>query len=217
LGHSFGTYLGLTLAQRHPEWLYAYVGMAQLTNSPESERRGWQFTMERAQADHNEQAIRELQALAPYAAPGKGVTLEEVWRERKWLQYYGGAVAWQHDFDAESAAAHLSPEYTDADLKSMGLGNDFTEKALLAPILNMDLSTVTRLDCPIILFSGRHDYNVNSELGAQWLSRLKAPSKRIVWFEYSGHEVMDEEPGKMLLSLVQYVRPFAGPVEDSTH
>ena len=26
LGHSWGSFLGLQLAQRHPEWLYAYIG-----------------------------------------------------------------------------------------------------------------------------------------------------------------------------------------------
>jgi len=217
LGHSFGTYLGLTMAERHPRWLYAYVGMAQITNSPESERRGWRFAMDHAQAEHNEQAIRDLQSLAPYAAPGKAPTLENIMLQRKWLDYYGGAVAWRRDFAAESGALRLAPEYTDADLKSVGLGNEFTEKALLAQALDVDFSNVTRLECPIVLFSGRLDYNVNSEVGAEWLARLQAPSKRLVWFEHSAHEVMDEEPGKMLLSLVQYVRPFAGPVADSPH
>ena len=30
LGHSFGSYLGVQIAQRHPEWLYAYIGVGQL-------------------------------------------------------------------------------------------------------------------------------------------------------------------------------------------
>ena len=33
LGHSWGSYLGLAIAQRHPEWLHAYVGMGQMTDS----------------------------------------------------------------------------------------------------------------------------------------------------------------------------------------
>ena len=40
-GHSWGSYLGLELARRHPDWLYAYIGTGQVTNSPESERRGY--------------------------------------------------------------------------------------------------------------------------------------------------------------------------------
>jgi proline iminopeptidase len=116
LGHSFGTFMGLTVAEKHPEWLHAYIGMAQMTNSPESERRGWRFAMEHAQAAHNEQAVRELQSIAPYAAEGKPVTLPDLFKQRKWLQIYGGAVVGRADFEVESAAVHLSPEYTDADV-----------------------------------------------------------------------------------------------------
>jgi proline iminopeptidase len=209
LGHSFGTFLGLTVAQKHPEWLHAYIGMAQLTNSPESERRGWRFAMAHAQAAHNEQAVRELQSIAPYAAEGKPVTLPDLFKQRKWLQFYGGAIVGRSDFEVESAAVHLSPEYTDADVRLWGKGNDFTEQALLADVINTDFSKVTRLECPLILFSGRHDYNVSSEVGAEWFEKVRAPSKRLVWFENSAHEVMDEEPGKLLVSLVQYARPIA--------
>jgi proline iminopeptidase len=73
----------------------------------------------------------------------------------------------------------------------------------------MDFSKVTALKCPLILFSGRRDYNVSSAVGAEWFAHVQAPSKRLVWFENSAHEIMDEEPGKMLLSLVEYARPIA--------
>jgi hypothetical protein len=32
-----------------------------------------------------------------------------------------------------------------------------------------------------------------------------------VWFERSSHMIPWEEPGKMLMTLVQYVRPLADP------
>jgi pimeloyl-ACP methyl ester carboxylesterase len=209
LGHSWGSSIGLTVAQRHPEWLHAYIGMAQMTNSPESERRGWQFALGHAEADHNEQAIHDLRALAPYAVDGKPLPLKDLYLQRKWLDYYGGAIAWKRDFKVESAAVRLSPEYTDADVRSFGDGNEFSEQYLLAQAIMTDFSTVTTLKCPLILFSGRHDYNVSSTVGAEWFERVQAPSKRLVWFESSAHEIMDEEPGKLLLSLVEYARPIA--------
>jgi proline iminopeptidase len=217
LGHSWGTAIGLTLAQRHPEWLHAYIGMAQMTNSPESERRGWQFAMDHAKADHNDAAVRDLQSLAPYAADGKPMALPDLFLQRKWLQYYGGAVVGRRDFEVESAAVRLSPQYTDADVKSFGAGNVFSEKPMLAQIIMMDFSKVSVLKCPLILFSGRLDHNVSSAVGAEWFERVQAPSKRLVWFENSAHEVMDEEPGKVLLSLVDYARPLAVRAGDGPH
>jgi len=209
LGHSWGSYLGLTTAQRHPEWLHAYIGMGQATNIPESERRGWRFAMQRAQATHNQEAIRELQSIAPYAAEGKPVTLEALFKQRKWLQLYGGAAFGRTSFEWEGAAVHLSPEYSDTDVKTWEQGNELSERHLLAIVVNTDLSNINRLECPLILFEGRNDYNVSSSVAAEWFGRVQAPSKKLVWFEHSAHEVMDEEPGKTLLSLVQYARPFA--------
>jgi len=58
------------------------------------------------------------------------------------------------------------------------------------------------------LFLGRHDHNVSSSLAAAWSGKLQAPSKRLVWFENSAHEVAVKEPGKTLMSLA-HVRPLA--------
>ncbi len=48
LGHSWGSFLGLQIARRHPAWLHAYIGVAQLIDGPESERRGWRFAIDAA-------------------------------------------------------------------------------------------------------------------------------------------------------------------------
>ena len=32
VGHSWGSYLGLEVAKRHPDWMRAYIGVGQLTD-----------------------------------------------------------------------------------------------------------------------------------------------------------------------------------------
>jgi proline iminopeptidase len=209
LGHSWGSYLGLTVAQRHPEWLHAYVGVGQVTDAPESERRGWQFAFERAERAGNKQAMRELKSIAPYAQPGRPIVLKDLYLQRKWLGEYGGAVSRRTSFAAESAAIKLSPEYTDADLAQIWKGNDFSENALLLEVAKLDLSEQTVFKCPVVIFNGRDDYNVSSSVAAEWFARVQAPSKSLIWFEHSAHEIFNEEPGKMLVSLVQQLRPIA--------
>ena len=39
LGHSWGTVLGMHMVKRHPEWLHAYIGVGQVVNMMENERR----------------------------------------------------------------------------------------------------------------------------------------------------------------------------------
>lgn len=214
LGHSWGSVLGLRTAQRHPEWLHAYIGMGQATDMLESERRGWRFAMERASAAKNETAIRELQSIAPYAEDKESISLEHLYLQRQWLMFYGGAISGRQQNDAESAAAMLSPEYSDADLRGISEGNGFSETLMLAEVFTIDVSSITELEVPLILLLGRDDYNVSSSAAAEWFETVRAPSKQLVWFEHTGHEVMNEAPGRTLVSLVKYALPFAERVGD---
>ncbi|QSQ26804.1 alpha/beta fold hydrolase [Pyxidicoccus parkwayensis] len=214
LGHSWGSILGLTLAQKHPEWLHAYIGVGQAIDASESERRGWAWTMEQARAAKNEQAIRDLESIAPYAVGKEPVPLKDIMVQRRWLNFFGGAAYRRPDASFEGAAAALSPEYTDEEASQMWKAEELSVERLLSTVLATDLSHVKRLKTPLILFLGRHDYNVSATVAAEWFAGVKAPSKQLVWFEQSAHEVMAEEPGKVLLSLVRYARPIAERARD---
>jgi proline iminopeptidase len=215
LGHSWGSFVGLSLARKRPKWLHAYVGVGQVINTAESERRGWRFAMERATADENEVAIDQLRALAPYAADGRRPTLEHLEIQRRWLNHYGGMVHARTGGQAEAAAIRLSPEYRDRDVALVWEANAFSVQHLLPEVLQLDLSDVVSLDCPVVLFLGRHDFNVSSTVAAEWFERVKAPAKQLVWFEHSAHEVFNEEPGRFLVSLVNLVRPLANRKDQS--
>jgi len=73
----------------------------------------------------------------------------------------------------------------------------------------VDMSGVREFPIPVLMFMGRHDYTTPSEPTEAWLKKVKAPYKQGVWFEHASHMVPWEEPGKLLVSLVQYVRPLA--------
>ena len=215
LGHSWGSFLGLQLAKRHPEWLYAYIGVAQLIDGPENERRGWRFAMDAARYAGNADAIRELEAIAPYANPGQIVPIKDLYIQRKWVGLYGGVMAYRRDNSADSALARLSPDYNDQEIRRIWEGNEFATPYLLPELVALDLTTIHKLGVPLILFEGRHDRNVNSEVAAAWFDTVDAPEKHLVWFEHSAHIPMTEEPGKFFLSLIRFVRPIAEKSRDT--
>lgn len=215
LGHSWGSVLGLRLAAAHPEWLHAYIGMGQLTDGPESERRGWAWSLARAKADGNAAAVRELMAIAPYAAPGTVPPVAAIMTQRKWLNFYGGAAWRRTGGDFEADAFKLAPEYSDDDVRNAFKGQPAVTEALLPKVLATDLSDIRTLRTPLLLLLGRHDINVSSEVAAEWYARVLAPSKRLVWFERSGHHITSEEPGKLLNTLVTYARPIAARAGDA--
>lgn len=212
LGHSWGSVLGLDLAHRHPEWLHAYIGVGQAVDMRESERRGWAWAMARAQDAANETALAELQSIAPYAEGSAPIPLQAVMLQRKWVNAYGGASYNRPDSSFEGAAIALAPEYNDDDVRRVWETQALSVERLFPSVLETDLSSLTDLKGPIILLLGRHDVNVSAEVAADWFARIEASMKRLIWFEHSADELMVEEPGKTLLTLVQEVRPLAkGP------
>jgi pimeloyl-ACP methyl ester carboxylesterase len=214
LGHSWGTFLGLQLVQRHPEWVHAYIGVAQLIDGPENERRGWRFAMDAARGAGNVEAVHELEAIAPYGAPGRTIPIKDIYVQRKWVGYYGGVMAYRRDNKADSDLSRLSPDYSDAEIGRIWEGNEFATPYLLPELLTLDLTTIRKLAVPLILFEGRHDRNVNAEVSAAWFDTVEAPEKHLVWFEHSAHMPMTEEPGKFFLSLVRFARPIAEKAGD---
>ena len=83
LGHSWGTILGLNLAVRRPDWLYAYIGVGQIINMREAERICYDWVLNTARKAGDTQAVKELEAIAPYPEPNGALPLEKINVERK--------------------------------------------------------------------------------------------------------------------------------------
>jgi proline iminopeptidase len=212
MGHSWGTILGVTLAQRHPDWFYAYIGVGQVVNVRRGERVGYEFALHEAETHHNAEAIRELKALAPY--PGKTLTIDEIGVRSKWEMYYGGLAYGRRDFGWDAQTWTLSPDYSDRDLNAIGAGSLYSLKYLLGPLLSANFDNVTDFGCPVIEFVGAHDYTTPSSLVVDWFKRIHAPSKRLVVFADSGHMSFEEQPGRFLVHLVDDALPYAAAAGD---
>lgn len=208
LGTSWGSVIGLEFARRRPEWLHAYIGMGQAIDVPESERRGHAHALAAARAAGNAQAVAELESIMPYAEPGRPIPLADIVLERKWSDHYGGVMAYRQR-QVDGIAVRLSPEYPDEDAARAYAGNGWSQQFLLSDVLGLDLTHVNRLCCPLIVLAGRHDRTVNSDVAREWFDVVEAPFKHFEWFEHSAHEILAEEPGKLLLTLVTHARPLA--------
>lgn len=214
MGHSWGTVLGTRLAQRHPDWFHAYIGVGQVVNMRRNEEIGFAFALREAKADHNDQAVRELESLMPY--PGTApLTIGRIATRSKWETYYGGLVQGRRDFSFDADAASLSPDYDRAELGAIGKGSMYTLKHLLPSLMGLDLGDTTDFRCPVILFVGQHDYTTSHELAEKWFDRIQAPSKHMVLFADSAHMVMLEQPGRFLMHLVTDALPLAQKAGDA--
>ncbi len=213
LGHSWGSIIGLELARRHPDWLHAYIGMGQMIYGRDNERLGYEWALQAARADHNDKAVKQLLALAPYPRADGTVSVDQILVQRQWVIHYGGLTWGRPDFDYAQDAAKFSPDYTRQELNpENGIGESLPR--LLPAMMAWDVRGVTHLDCPVFIFAGRHDYETPSALAETWLAALQAPRKGLVQFDKSAHMMELEEPGKVLVHLVNDVRPIAEEAGD---
>lgn len=208
LGHSFGSAVGLAVAAKRPDLLYAYVGMGQMIDWRENEKQGFNWTIQHARAIGDAPALIDLEPMVPYPGPGM-ITLDRLDTERKWSIRYGELIANRQAADYYFDVRHLSPEYSEADLQAHAEGSAFTIKAMLPRLDAINFSRLDRLRVPVILLEGQHDYTTPWPIAVAWMKRLHAPSKRIVFFNNSAHMPMIEEPGHTLKALLDYVRPLA--------
>ena len=126
-----------------------------------------------------------------------------------------GGLTWgRPDFDYAQDAAKFSPDYTRKELSPEdGIGESLPR--LLPAMMAWDVRNLTRLDCPVFIFAGRHDYETPSQLAVDWLAALHATRKGLVMFENSAHMMELEEPGKVLVHLVNDVRAIAEDAGDA--
>lgn len=207
--HSFGTVLGVKLAQKRPEWLHAYVGMGQFTDFQFSEAEGYAATLAAAKADGNEKAVAELSAIAPFPDPARPErNLENLGIERMWLATYGGYF-WRGTIGHTARIAAMSPDFTAEELRIRDEAQGFSNRLLWRELGGVSFMDVTKFQVPVVILQGRHDVGTSSKLAAQWFDKIEAPKKQIIWFEDSAHMVYEEEPGKTLVSLVNAVLPLA--------
>lgn len=208
MGHSWGTVVGMQAALERPDLFYAYVGIGQVLNVRENERLSFDYAYERAKRENNAQAVKEMVSIAPY--PGdQPITRERIIIARKWPQHYGGLSAFRSESGYYFRGPLLSPEYTPKQVKDIDKGNVLTLGRVLPAFLDVDFSTVARFPIPVVMFLGRHDYTTPAAPTVAWMDKVEAPYKRVVWFERSAHMVPWEEPGKLLVSLLEVVGPLA--------
>ena len=208
MGHSWGSFLGLAVAKKRPDLLYGYVGVGQVIGWRENEKAGFDWTLAEARRRGDAKAVRALEAMQPYPRAGP-LRIEDADGWRQFAIGYGSLAADRHDANFYFDATRLSPEYGPADRKAWSAGSEFTVETLWPRLGDLSFSKLDHLKVPIVLFLGRHDHTATSSVAAAWFGRLRAPSKKLVWFDHSAHLPMMEEPGKTFAALLQFVRPLA--------
>ena len=204
-GHSWGSALGVLYAARFPEKVAAYVGSGQIGDWPAGESSSYAFALAEAQRLNNRKALKELRAIGPPPH-----TANHLWTERTWLQRFAGQLGPRALWNVGRILLG-GPESSIFDLPNILRGFRFSLDAMWAEVSALNLmKLVPALQMPVFFFLGRHDHWVPPEVSVAYFDVLTAPSKKLVWFEESGHEPFVDEPAKFNRAMVELVRPVTG-------
>ena len=204
LGHSWGSALGAIYAARFPAKVSVYVGAAQVGDCAAAESLSYSYGLAEAERRHDEKALKKLRAIGPPPYPAKSVFVE-----RTVVNHIDGqmrlGIIWK-----AGRALFGRPESSILDLPNLVRGFRFTLDAMWAEVSKLNLlKLVPALKMPVVIFVGRRDHWVPPETSVAYFEALAAPSKRLVWFERSGHEAFVDEPEKFNSTMVELVRPLA--------
>ena len=201
-GHSWGSALGVLYASRFPEKVEAYVGSGQIGDWPAGELSSYEFALAEAQRLGNARAVSKLRSIGP-----PPYTAEAVFTQRTWLSRFEGRMTPRALWKLGRAILG-SQESSIFELPSSWRGFRFSMNAMWAEVSRLNLIKLApTLQMPVFFLLGRNDHWVPPETSLAYFDSLAAPSKRLVWFEHSGHEPFVDEPAKFNAAMTDLVRP----------
>ncbi len=191
IGHSWGSVLGLYTAYRHPEDLYAYVGMGQIVNVREGELLSYNYTLEKAEEADDSDAIHMLKEIGPppYSGGYQGLSTQ-----RMLLAKYRGSFR-KISYQDLVRYWNTSPFYSEIDKNNLMKAFVYTQNIMWEKLVDVNFfEDISKLQVPVYFFIGRYDYQTPFELVKSYFKVLDTPYKEIVWFENSGHVPNLDEP-----------------------
>lgn len=189
VGHSWGTSLGFYIADKYPQLLYAFIAISPVINQLESEQLSLDMLKAKAKQTNNTVETKELATVKiPFENP------DQLYYHRKWLFAFSGQEI--------GDTASLRDFITTWSATWFKVGMESFKVNLIRELPS--------IKCPVYFFVGRKDYQTNFTISERYLKKLKAPKKRLFWFENSGHGIPDTEPVLMQDIIIGKILPETG-------
>lgn len=203
VGESWGSALGVLMAEQAPDLFHALVGTGQMVDFLETELIDYELACDLARERGDYDTASKIESNGPPPYYGSDVT----WKSADYLNYLSSIMASNPDIQHAGYNTFrdlLSPEYGLLDKFNYLYGLATTFNHVYPQLYEVDLrQDAPALDVPVYFFEGVHDINAPLALAEEYLEALEAPHKEIVWFEHSGHSPWINESSKFVDELVK--------------
>lgn len=197
MGHSWGSLLGVLVAQRAPELVHAYIGIGQVARQAESERLAYAHMLKEFRSAGNMGMVRRLEK----HPIDRGADIDFAYLSVRSSGMVKLGIGMMHRWTsmAKPVLAVLRYRgYTLREKMHYPRGNSFSLQCLWNDVLGIDLfKRVPRLEVPVYMLHGVFDYQVSYAVAKDYFQAMGAPLKGFYSFAESAHSPCFEEPEKM--------------------
>lgn len=194
MAHSGGTFIAIQLVAKAPEYFYAYLSVAQITNQMESEKQAFEYMTKEYNRLGNKKMLKKL---SKYNITELNDPSYYVMRDKPMHRLGIGTT---HEMKSVITGVFFpvmkNKDYSFRERINIWKGKKFTTKkvGLWSELLLTDIAKkVQKIEVPVYFFHGVYDYTVSYQLAKSYFEMLDAPEKSFYTFENSAHSPMFEE------------------------
>lgn len=181
LGHSWGSYFGAKLVQEYPEYYDCFIGVGQLVDWPENEKRFAEAAKGWVGSDPEGKKLLEQLDGADHDAAKAAL-----------LSKYGYSdIDDKVDFNALHAMLY-NPYYSLSDWKTFFSNHDTVYQDFYTSdeFRHFSLLGNSKYEIPYYNVNGAKDYTVNFELAQEYFETVEAPYKKLYLLEDTRHGLL---------------------------
>ncbi|WP_339865025.1 alpha/beta hydrolase [Paremcibacter congregatus] len=204
VAHSWGTVIGTRAVKMRPDLYHGYVGTGQVVSFVEGERLAYAHTLQVAKDRNNQEAIKELEAIAPY--PDENIMTKFQVRN-KWNSLFGESYYGQSSMSPLMKQLLRSPEYSLRDLTYFRKPPSLEWVDEVLPYVDLR-KLGTDFEVPMFFFEGAHEWQTAHPLAKEYYISINAPVKNYISFNKSSHFPFFSEPEKFARMLKKELLPL---------
>lgn len=207
VGCSFGSFVALRLARRHPELFSAYVGTDQNINAGGRDHTAYLGLLDRLEQSGK---YKDLAAVTAMGAD------RSTWTTKDWSQYNKYTVSSDPlTFDTVKkvvmGSVLTSPLHSLGEVGTYLKAMSFSECLAPQSVAIDEWAEGTTLATPFFLFQGERDIITPPESAKSFFDDVTAPVKKFALIEDASHFAAFRRPDRFLDLLLAHVRPTLTP------